>query len=188
MSNLLTLLFTKERPWVICSRRSLKRSDVSDSLVILANRLQKTRNSLEKFVFFVCFWQFFPFICPRANSSSSSLLIHSFLKSNLSNWLPSLFTKERQERFTHFHERIALSITKNKRIAQKSDKRIPNPAFLQLCIINKKPVWHKCRLKHLRHAELTKQHFHRKRVLSGKSLRFGFKIFYWFFFVKYTLQ
>ena len=37
-------------------------------------------------------------------------------------------TKEQQERFTLFHKRIALSLTKNKQITWKTDERIPNPA------------------------------------------------------------
>ena len=49
-------------------------------------------------------------------------------RATLSNSLTSLFTKERQERITLFHERITLSLTKNERIDQKKDERIPNPA------------------------------------------------------------
>ena len=38
-------------------------------------------------------------------------------------------TKERRERFTLFHERIALLLTKtNDRFARKTDERIPGPA------------------------------------------------------------
>ena len=40
-----------------------KKSDVNDSVVIRANR------SIKKFVFFLCFWQFFPLLCLRANHS-----------------------------------------------------------------------------------------------------------------------
>ena len=110
---------------------------------------------------------FSPFLCPRANRSRRSLLICSFLKSDLSNFLPSLFTKEppwaicsgrswkksnvtdllrllmikeQQERFALFHEQIALTLTKNKRIARKTDERIPNPVcllfkyFIDICL------------------------------------------------------
>ena len=45
--------------------------------------------------FFLCFWQCFPFLCPRANCSCSSLPLRSFLKSDLSDLFPLLFTKER---------------------------------------------------------------------------------------------
>ena len=38
-------------------------------------------------------------------------------------------TKERRERFALFHEQIALSLTKNEQIAQKTDEQIPNPAL-----------------------------------------------------------
>ena len=49
---------------------SLKKNNVSDLLVIQANRLKKTSDSLEK-TFFVCFWQFFkkfspPFLCQKS--------------------------------------------------------------------------------------------------------------------------
>ena len=40
--------------------------------------LTKTRDSIEKFIFFVCFRQFFPFLCPSANSSRRYSLICSF--------------------------------------------------------------------------------------------------------------
>ena len=112
---------------------------------------------LKKFVFFVYFWQFFFFLCPWANRSRHSLLICSFLMSDLSDSLPSLITKEGtlrihshpsllktdHERFAQvahawqkrsggrfglFHEWITLSLTKNERIAQKTDEQISNPA------------------------------------------------------------
>ena len=38
-------------------------------------------------------------------------------------------TKERWERLALFHERIALSLIKNERFAQKTDERIPYPGF-----------------------------------------------------------
>ena len=128
-----------------------------DSLVIRANRSQKTGDSLEKF----------PFLCPRANHSRRSSLICSFLKSDLSDSLPPLFTKELpwaicsgrswqksdREKFTQVaHDKRAtgaissfqqanrsfvLLLTKNERIAQKPDERIHNPAILY-CIIKKK--------------------------------------------------
>ena len=50
---------------------------------------------LTKFIFFVCVWQFSPFLCPRANHTRRSSLIPSFLNSNLSDSLLSLCTKER---------------------------------------------------------------------------------------------
>ena len=119
MSALLSSLFTKERPWAYCG--------------------QKTRDSLKKKVIFVCFRQFFhsfpPFLCPMALLSRHSLLSHSFLKSDGSDKLSSLFkkdnleqiaplaiykkatisvsllllmTKERWEHFVLFHRQIAL--------------------------------------------------------------------------------
>ena len=99
----------------------------------------------------VCFWLFFPFLCPSANRWRCSLLILSFLKSYFKHMLLSLFTKERsewfaqvadvkratmsdslrplmtkewRERFTLFHEWIALSLIKNERISRKTDEQI----------------------------------------------------------------
>ena len=40
-----------------------------------------------------------------------------------------LMTTKRREHFALFHELIALSLTKNERIALKIDEQIPNPAF-----------------------------------------------------------
>ena len=91
-----------------------KKSDVNDSVVIRANR------SIKKFVFFLCFWQFFPLLCLRANHSRRSSLIRSFLKSDMRDSLRSLRTKERRERFDLFHERIALLLTKIEQIARKT--------------------------------------------------------------------
>ena len=90
---------------------SFKQSNVSDSLAIWANRSQKTSDSLKKFVFFVCFWHFFPFLCPRANCSCCSSLIGSFLKSDLSNSLTSLFTKEWPERSHNKRASLSNSLT-----------------------------------------------------------------------------
>ena len=84
----------------------------------------KTSYSLEKLVIFDSFWQFFPFVCPRVNCSRRSLLIRSFIQSDLSDLLLSLLTKERlwairsRRSFAH----------KNKRYAQKTNEPIPNPA------------------------------------------------------------
>ena len=61
VSKLLSTLFSKERP--------LKKSDVSDLLVIQANRSQKTSDLLKKNLFFVCLDSCSPFLCPRANRS-----------------------------------------------------------------------------------------------------------------------
>ena len=75
----------------------LKKSDISDSLVIQANRFQKTSDSLEKNVFFICFRQFTVFLlfyAKRANPSCRSSLSRSFLKIDGINLLLLLFTKE----------------------------------------------------------------------------------------------
>ena len=81
-SELFSLLFKKERfEWFT--------RDSSESIA-------KNGQSAKKIVFFVCFWQFFPFLCPRTNRSRRSSLSRSFVKITLSDSLPSLFTKEQQ--------------------------------------------------------------------------------------------
>ena len=132
----------KEQPWTNheqfthialyrranCSRHSLKKSDVSDLLVILSNSLQKTSDSLEKFVFLYVFDSFSHFLSSRAIHSGCSLLIADalFFKERLEQFTPialytrvtminslrSLMTKERRELFALFHERIALVLQK----------------------------------------------------------------------------
>ena len=63
-ANLLMSLLTR----AICSS---KKSNVSDLLMILANRLQKSCYSIAKFIIYVCFWQFFPFFMPNSESLPS---------------------------------------------------------------------------------------------------------------------
>ena len=46
-----------------------------------------------------------------------------------SDLLRSLITKDWRERFTFFYEQIAFSLTKNERIARKTDERIHNPGI-----------------------------------------------------------
>ena len=41
-------------------------------------------------------------------------------------------TKEQRQRFTIFHEGLAILLTKNERIARKTDERIPNPDLYRL--------------------------------------------------------
>ena len=125
-----------------CSPRSLKKSVVSDLIVIQANRLQKKNNSIVKFLFFICFWQFFPFLCPRANLSHPSLNIPSFLQSDLSDWLPSLFLKEwlRVIHSDHswqksegsnslFLNSKSLFYSQKRVNCSKTDEQIPNTGF-----------------------------------------------------------
>ena len=140
--------------WVIC---------LLFEWIACKNRVICLKNSYFSYVID----SFSPFLCPRENRSRCSLLICSFLKSDLSNFLPSLFTKEplwaicsgrswkksnvtdllrllmikeQQERFALFHKQIALTLTKNKRIARKTDERISNPVcllfkyFIDICL------------------------------------------------------
>ena len=96
MSNWLSSLFKKELPCANCSPRSLQKSNISDSLVIQMNNWIALKKQVicSKNVFFVCFWQFSPFLCPRVNRSHRSSLSRSFLKSDGSNSLSLLFKKE----------------------------------------------------------------------------------------------
>ena len=85
------LLYTKERSRVI---RSLKMSDVSDPLVNPTNRSKKRAIHWQNLYLSYVFDSFPPFLFPRANRSHRSLFICSILKSDLSDSLPLLFTKE----------------------------------------------------------------------------------------------
>ena len=73
MSKSLLSLFTKVWPKVICSHRSVKKSDISDSWVIRANPFQKRAIQSKKLIF-ICFWQFFtafPLVMPKRESLPS---------------------------------------------------------------------------------------------------------------------
>ena len=126
MSESLLSLFTKEQPWVNRARRLLKKRDLSDS----RESFSKESDSLVKI--FVSFSLLFPFLCPRANRSSSSSLSHSFLKSNGNDSLPSLFTKERPWAIRSFSWANRSFAHKNEQIARKTEERNPNPAFFLL--------------------------------------------------------
>ena len=95
-----SLLFCSNS-WANCSCRSIKKSDVSDSLVFRANRLQKPSKLLKIFVFLVCFWLFqreawtIPFRCSLLKSELEQFAqiahdkramgaIHSFSQGNRS--------------------------------------------------------------------------------------------------------
>ena len=90
MSDLLTSLLQKSK-WE-SSRCSLKKSDVSDSLVIPANCLLKRAIRSKIRIF-----RFFQFLCLRANRSRHSSLICSFVKSHLSGFDPVLVYKRATE-------------------------------------------------------------------------------------------
>ena len=70
-----------EQPWANRSCPSVKKSSMSDFLVIWANRSQKLAIRSTKFIFFICFPVFHcfpPFLWPRANHSCHSSLSCSF--------------------------------------------------------------------------------------------------------------
>ena len=94
VSDSLRSVMKKEQPW---SNHSLRKSCVSDLLMILcSNRSQKTSNSLKKTYFLYVFDSFSLFLCPRANWFCHSSLRHSFVKSDC-------------ERFVHVAHDIKLT-------------------------------------------------------------------------------
>ena len=109
MNKSLSLLFTKEQLWAIRSHRSLQKSDVSELLMIRANRLQKQAICLD----FRMFLTVFPFECPRAHSSRRSSLNPSLKRvtqnDSLNKTGESLFCS-----FAHTkNERFALETKEN---------------------------------------------------------------------------
>ena len=101
MSDLLSWLSKQEQPWTNRSRRSLQKSNRERVNCCFAHK--KRAICLKKFFLYHVFTSFLllsPFLGPRANRSQCSLFGHSFLKSNGSDSLLSLFTKEWQERFS----------------------------------------------------------------------------------------
>ena len=69
LSDLLMSLFKKEWPWAICSHKMSK--------------------SLEKFVFFICFWQFSPFYAQERIAPATL-----YKRAAMSNLLRLLMTKD----------------------------------------------------------------------------------------------
>ena len=85
---------------LFCSKSLILKCDVRKSQCEWFERIAcKNERFTKKIVVFVCSFQFFPFLWPRANRSCRSSLIRFFLKSDLSDSRSSLFTKERPEGF-----------------------------------------------------------------------------------------
>ena len=122
---------------------SLKKNNLSDLLMIRANFSQKKKRLQKKSYFSLVF----PFFMPNSDSLSllftQSLIFKELWEQfplvshykratvrKLSNSLRSLMTKERWKQFPLFHKRIALSLTKYKRFARKSDEQTPNPGYI----------------------------------------------------------
>ena len=141
MSKLLPLLLKKEQhEWFTY--------DSSESLSNTSNSLEKVHifHIFHMFNIFSLLFLFFLFLW--VNLSCCSSLICSFLKSDGSELLLLLFTKERmwgnrsghswQKKaivaFALFHGQIAHSLTKNERFDQKIYEQLPNPE-------NYKPNW-----------------------------------------------
>ena len=81
----------------------------------------------KKFVFLYVFDSFPPFYAQKWIPPVALCSFALFLKATVSNLIRSLMTKEWREGSALFHEHIALSLTKNEQIAQKTHERIPNP-------------------------------------------------------------
>ena len=116
-SKLLILKSNCEQFALFVSRRSLKKIDMSDSLLICV--LSTSSNSLQKIHIFVCFWPFFPVVplfMPKSESLPSSFAQSLFLKSDGSD---SLFFPSESLFHSFAH--------KNERFARKIGEQIPNP-------------------------------------------------------------
>ena len=113
---LLNITHFKKRPWAICSRHSLQKRNMSELLSSLFKKdwcewlardssksLAKNERFHEKFIFLYVL--VFPRFIPKSESLRL-LFILSFLKSDLSDSLRLLMTKEWLERFALFHEQI----------------------------------------------------------------------------------
>ena len=113
-SKLLILKSNCEQFALFVSCRSLKKIDMSDSLLICV--LSTSSNSLQKIHIFVCFWPFFP-VVPLfyAQEWIAPIILCSV----------ALF-KERWERFTLFPERISFSLFCSQKRAICSKNRRAN--------------------------------------------------------------
>ena len=115
----------------------LKKSDVSDLLVIRMNRLQK-QAICSKNSYFHMFLTVFPFFMPKSKPLKSLFAHLLFFKERLERFAPvalykratvsdsltSLFKKEQK------CDSLVFLLTKNKRFARKTDEPIINPALL----------------------------------------------------------
>ena len=99
---------------------SLKKSNVNDSLMIQANRSQNKSDSLKKSVFFVCFWQFSPFLSRERITPVALSSVALNKRATVSKSLLLLLTKERWEWFALFHEQIDISTFAHKKIHSKN--------------------------------------------------------------------
>ena len=161
-----SLLFRSFALLLICSSfvcsKSPIRATMSTSLTSLLKKERSdwfasdlSSNLVTNLVFFICFYSFSSFLCPRANRPNRSLLILFFerlehfapvtlyKKVTVSDSLRLLITKEQPRAIRSgrsiqkndgsdslFFMNIALSLTKNERITGKTDERISNPDYV----------------------------------------------------------
>ena len=140
----LKIAHIKEHLWAIRSRRSLKKSDceqialdffkkckVSNSLVIWENRSKQWVICSKKHIFCMFLTVFSPlFYAQKWIAPIALRSVTLYKRATASDSLPSLMTKERWGLLALFHEPIALSLTKNKQFAWKTDEQISNPEFM----------------------------------------------------------
>ena len=79
--------------------------------------------------YFHMFWQFFTFLCSRANRSCCSSLIGSFLKSDSERFAQVAHDKRAKGVICSFSWVNRSFAHKNEGIARKSDEQIPKPAL-----------------------------------------------------------
>ena len=120
MSGSISSLFNKERPWGNRFCRSLQKSNRKRIALDFFKKeqrqwfacdssesLSKTSDSLEKKLFFECFWQFSPFVCQKSESfpllfaqplffkegRDRFALVALYKRDTMSKLIPSIFKK-----------------------------------------------------------------------------------------------
>ena len=158
MNNLQRLLMTKEQPWANRSRWSFKKSNISDLLVIQANRSQKRASRLKKFRYCVVF----PLFMPKSKSHQS--LSPSFLKSNREQITPVVLYKRATGVIALFHKWIDLFLFGSQKMSKLLKK--PMSEFPTL------PLGHgvKCTYQELQEAEGRRRKSKEWRTGTGRIL------------------
>ena len=87
-------------------------------------RITRKKHAIRtKTYFLYVFDSFPPFYAKERIATIALRSVAVYKRVSLSDLLPSLMTKEWRERFALFHEQIALSLTNNEQIAQKTDSQ-----------------------------------------------------------------
>ena len=94
--------------FVLLIFRSFSRIDGIDSILFKIKSIfqsQKTIDLIEKNVFYLCFWQFPPFLCQKMKSLLSIFVLRSFLKIN---GIDSLSSIKKDCKKDQFHQKTDL--------------------------------------------------------------------------------